>query len=246
MLRYIRLSLSPYYSPPNSSNVSKTITSSFFEPPPRRRHVVRSKFSSFLLRNLKKNRISHSKVGIYIICWYDPETSESTIRSRPKRSRSNLYQKIRRRMQTRDFDEDTMRRSQLGSDNDSSSSEKASSSSDQPHQSGSSTSSSVRVRASSTSSPQDDGGGEGVQVSARSTENTASNTKSAGKLRLQDLKSLFPWTLFMLLEYAEKTNQEYIFSWSPCGTSFKVHKRDDFIDKLLPEFGLLKMTKYKS
>ena len=147
-------------------------------------------------------------------------------------------------MRTSDFENDTMRRSQLGSDNDSSSSEKASSSSDQPHQSGSSTSSSVRVRASSTSSPQDDGGGEGVQVSARSTENTASNTKSAGKL--QDLKSLFPWTLFMLLEYAEKTNQEYIFSWSPCGTSFKVHKRDDFIDKLLPEFGLLKMTKYKS
>jgi hypothetical protein len=64
--------------------------------------------------------------------------------------------------------------------------------------------------------------------------------------KIQELKSLFPWTLFTLLEYAENTNQEHIISWRPCGTCFKVHKRDAFMNKLLPEFGLMKMTKYKS
>jgi hypothetical protein len=62
--------------------------------------------------------------------------------------------------------------------------------------------------------------------------------------RQGDIKSLFPYTLFTLLEEAERDGYESIVSWRPCGEAFKVINRDEFMKQVLPRY--FKQTKYKS
>ena len=55
---------------------------------------------------------------------------------------------------------------------------------------------------------------------------------------------LFPVVLYGLLEDAEKHGNASIVSWRPSGVSFKVYKREEFVDKILPKY--FKQTKFKS
>lgn len=58
------------------------------------------------------------------------------------------------------------------------------------------------------------------------------------------MKSLFPYTLYTLLEDAERDGYESIVSWRPSGEAFKVIKRDEFMQQVVPRY--FKQTKYKS
>jgi hypothetical protein len=60
----------------------------------------------------------------------------------------------------------------------------------------------------------------------------------------RELKILFPWTLHSLLEDAEKEGFNSTVSWRPSGLAFKVHHRDEFMDKVLPRY--FRQTKFKS
>jgi hypothetical protein len=44
----------------------------------------------------------------------------------------------------------------------------------------------------------------------------------------------FPWKLHDLLEETESNNFSHIVSWEPDGVSFKVHKIDEFVTKIMP------------
>lgn len=64
------------------------------------------------------------------------------------------------------------------------------------------------------------------------------------KAQERELKILFPWTLHSLLEDAEKEGFDSTVSWRPSGIAFKVHKRDDFMNEVLPRY--FRQTKFKS
>jgi hypothetical protein len=59
-----------------------------------------------------------------------------------------------------------------------------------------------------------------------------------------NVKPFFPYTLYMLLENAERDGYESIVSWRPCGKAFKVIKRAEFMNQVLPRY--FNQTKYKS
>jgi hypothetical protein len=59
-----------------------------------------------------------------------------------------------------------------------------------------------------------------------------------------DTKSLFPYILYTLLEDTERDGYDAIVCWRPCGKAFKVIKRDEFMNQVLPRY--FKQTKYKS
>jgi hypothetical protein len=65
-----------------------------------------------------------------------------------------------------------------------------------------------------------------VEVSAKQTEHS------------------FPWKLHDMLEEAERNNFGHIVSWEPDGVSFKVHKSDEFVTKIMPLY--FDQTKYES
>lgn len=54
----------------------------------------------------------------------------------------------------------------------------------------------------------------------------------------------FPFALHRLLDEAEKDGDLDIVSWRPSGTAFQVHKRDQFMKKILPKY--FKQSKFKS
>jgi hypothetical protein len=54
----------------------------------------------------------------------------------------------------------------------------------------------------------------------------------------------FPWKLHDMLEAAESNNFDHIVSWEPDGLSFKVHKSDEFVTKIMPLY--FDQTKYES
>ena len=57
-------------------------------------------------------------------------------------------------------------------------------------------------------------------------------------------KSLFPSLLHDLLDDVESLNEADIVCWRPSGACFKVHKRDEFMTKVLPRY--FRQTHYKS
>jgi hypothetical protein len=46
----------------------------------------------------------------------------------------------------------------------------------------------------------------------------------------------FPWKLHMMLEHAQQHGLDAIVSWMPSGKAFKVHNRDIFSKRVLPQF----------
>lgn len=63
-------------------------------------------------------------------------------------------------------------------------------------------------------------------------------------LRKGDLYNSFPWTLHKLLEETETSGNQSIVSWTSNGNAFKVHRRNEFMKKILP--GCFRLTMYKS
>jgi hypothetical protein len=51
-----------------------------------------------------------------------------------------------------------------------------------------------------------------------------------------DADALFPCKLHRLLEYAELSGYSDIISWEIHGRAFKIHKRKDFLEKVMPQF----------
>lgn len=62
--------------------------------------------------------------------------------------------------------------------------------------------------------------------------------------RERDSKQKFPWILHQVLEDAEKNDNDHIVAWSESGISFKVHKRDELMKQILPQY--FRQTKFKS
>jgi hypothetical protein len=54
----------------------------------------------------------------------------------------------------------------------------------------------------------------------------------------------FPWKLHDMLEAAESNSFSHIVSWEPDGVSFKVHRSDEFVTKIMPLY--FDQTKYES
>jgi len=54
----------------------------------------------------------------------------------------------------------------------------------------------------------------------------------------------FPWKLHSLLEKAEKEGNDHIISWLPDGKSFKVHKKEEFCNSIMPAY--FNSNKYKT
>jgi hypothetical protein len=46
----------------------------------------------------------------------------------------------------------------------------------------------------------------------------------------------FPWKLHMMLEHAQQAGLDAVVSWMPSGKAFKVHNRDIFSKRILPQF----------
>ena len=59
-----------------------------------------------------------------------------------------------------------------------------------------------------------------------------------------ETRKKFPWLLHQLLADVVRDGREDIVSWRPGGTAFKVHKRDEFTDLVLPNY--FRQTKFKS
>ena len=57
-------------------------------------------------------------------------------------------------------------------------------------------------------------------------------------------KRVFPYVLHEILDQAEEKGYDDIVSWTPCGSGFKIHRREDFISDVLSRF--FKLTRYKS
>jgi hypothetical protein len=55
---------------------------------------------------------------------------------------------------------------------------------------------------------------------------------------------LFPEILHSLLEEAEKNDETDIVSWSASGLCFKVHKKEEFVTRILPRYS--RSSQYKS
>lgn len=54
----------------------------------------------------------------------------------------------------------------------------------------------------------------------------------------------FPWKLHELLEQVDKTGDNAIISWLPGGKAFKVHKKEEFCNDVMPAF--FNSSKYKT
>ena len=59
-----------------------------------------------------------------------------------------------------------------------------------------------------------------------------------------ETRKTFPWMLHALLDDAEKNGNDHIISWTPSGTSFRVHDRNAFMKTILPRY--FRQTKFKS
>ena len=57
-------------------------------------------------------------------------------------------------------------------------------------------------------------------------------------------RQVFPFALYEILDRAVEHGYDDVVSWSPCGTTFKIHHRDAFVSDVLPRF--FKLSKYKS
>jgi hypothetical protein len=83
--------------------------------------------------------------------------------------------------------------------------------------------------------------GRAVRPAGRATKKSS---ETDGENNEGDSKKKFPWALHSLLEEAEKTGDGDVVCWRPSGIAFKVHKRDEFMKRILPKY--FKQTKFKS
>ena len=56
--------------------------------------------------------------------------------------------------------------------------------------------------------------------------------------------TLFPRKLHKMLNEAELNGEEHIVSWLPCGTAFRVHKREEFVNTIMKRH--FNQSKFKS
>jgi hypothetical protein len=80
-----------------------------------------------------------------------------------------------------------------------------------------------------------------------STENSNAGVSSDTSVEEEDEQNRphsFPWKLHEMLEDAEKNNFQDVVSWELDGTAFKVHKHDDFLQRIMPIY--FDQTKYES
>ena len=61
---------------------------------------------------------------------------------------------------------------------------------------------------------------------------------------LSTLKLPFVWKLHELLENAEVTGHIFVVTWLPCGKAFRVHKRQEFVEQIMPHY--FNQSKFKS
>lgn len=54
----------------------------------------------------------------------------------------------------------------------------------------------------------------------------------------------FPWKLHVMLEDAERENNQHIVSWDNEGKSFKVFKIEEFVNEILPRY--FNQTQFRS
>jgi hypothetical protein len=59
-----------------------------------------------------------------------------------------------------------------------------------------------------------------------------------------NLEHIFPWKLHDMLADAERGNFQDSISWVQDGRAFKVHRSDDFVEKVMPNY--FDQTKYES
>ena len=73
-----------------------------------------------------------------------------------------------------------------------------------------------------------------------------SSTSSSSGKKTEDGSemNLFPWVLHKLLDDSERQGNKKIVAWRPSGTMFKTYQRDQFVNKILPQY--FRQTRYKS
>jgi hypothetical protein len=65
-----------------------------------------------------------------------------------------------------------------------------------------------------------------------------------GKARSGGHSLQFPWKLHEMLDLAERNGHQDVISWLPCGKGFRVHKKDEFCELIMPSYFASK--KYKT
>ena len=74
---------------------------------------------------------------------------------------------------------------------------------------------------------------------------SSSSNEPSSKVDLSNNRRFtFPWKLHQLLEDVRGDGLESVVSWTPSGRAFKVHKRQEFVDKILPTY--FRQTSFKS
>ena len=73
---------------------------------------------------------------------------------------------------------------------------------------------------------------------------TAAANQAVLKHNLFHMKLPFPWKLHELLQDSERSGNEDVISWLPCGTAFKIHRPNDFTNGMMKKF--FRMSKFKS
>ena len=82
------------------------------------------------------------------------------------------------------------------------------------------------------------------KMSSRSSRNKAA-TSASGNPPKEDRRGIqFPWKLHELLEQAERDEKSHIVSWLEDGKSFKVHKKEEFCNDIMPVW--FNSSKYKT
>jgi HSF-type DNA-binding len=82
------------------------------------------------------------------------------------------------------------------------------------------------------------------QESSHGKTQQSRNKQNSNSKEASSKASLFPLALYGLLEDVETNGSASIVSWRPSGTAFKVEKRDEFVNDILPRY--FKQTKFKS
>lgn len=87
----------------------------------------------------------------------------------------------------------------------------------------------------------------GTTTTAATTTNTNTtnnDNNGMGKARSGGHSLQFPWKLHEMLDLAEKIGKQDVVSWLPCGKGFRVHKKVDFCEQIMPSY--FASTKYKT
>ena len=90
-------------------------------------------------------------------------------------------------------------------------------------------------------------GGQKINKDEQATTDDDKSEPSEGGRELKKLarqKRDFPWKLHVMLEDAERENNQHIVSWDTEGKSFKVFKVEEFVSQILPRY--FNQTQFRS